>query len=61
MADFERPPLMWPAWIDDLLLWGPIDELETEWKAAIGDAITHVLDQRREALARATPERDADA
>ena len=43
----ERPTGQWPAWIDDVLAFGPVAELETEWRAAIGDAITKVLDNRR--------------
>jgi hypothetical protein len=41
-----RPRGEWPRWIDDVLAFGPIAELETQWKAAIGDAIVGVLDQR---------------
>jgi hypothetical protein len=50
MPDAERNRLEWPAWIDDVLRFGPIAELEVEWRAAIGDAITRVLDDRRETL-----------
>lgn len=46
----ERPPKEWPAWVDDVLACGPIAEFEAEWRAAIGDAITRVLDERAEAL-----------
>ena len=46
-----RPAKRWPSWIDDILAYGPIAELETEWKAAIGDAITEVLDLRQGATA----------
>lgn len=42
-----RPKGRWPAWIDDVLLYGPIAELEDEWRAAIGDAIVRVLDLRQ--------------
>jgi FixJ family two-component response regulator len=42
----------WPAWMDDVLSFGPIAELGAEWKAEIGDAITGILD-RRMALIRA--------
>ena len=42
----ERPTRQWPAWIDDVLAYGPIAELETEWRAAIGDAIVRTLDLR---------------
>ena len=42
-----RPAKRWPAWIDDILAYAPIAELESEWQAAIGDAITHVLDLRQ--------------
>lgn len=48
----ERPKGQWPAWIDDLLHQGPLDELEVEWKAEMGDAITRVLDLRAEAQRR---------
>ena len=47
MPDANRPALEWPAWVDDVLRFGPIAELEVEWRAAIGDAITRVLDERR--------------
>ena len=53
----ERPTGEWPAWVDDVLLFGPIAELEVEWRAAIGDAITRVLDERLAALARLRGER----
>lgn len=43
----ERPSGRWPAWVDDILAYGPVAELETEWQAAIGDAITRVLDLRQ--------------
>ena len=46
MTVADRPDRQWPAWIDEILADGPIDELETEWKAAIGDAIVRVLDLR---------------
>jgi hypothetical protein len=49
----ERPTGQWPAWMDDLLAYGPLAELEPEWRAEIGDAITLVLDERALALARA--------
>ena len=49
----ERPQGQWPAWMDDLLAYGPLAELEPEWRAEIGDAITLVLDERALALARA--------
>jgi hypothetical protein len=42
-----RPARQWPTWIDDILSYGPVAELEDEWRAAIGDAITHVLDMRQ--------------
>ncbi len=42
----ERPVGQWPGWVDDVLAFGPISELEAEWRAAIGDAITRVLDRR---------------
>jgi hypothetical protein len=45
-SDARRPPKEWPAWVDEVLEFGPIAELEVEWRAAIGDAITEVLDQR---------------
>lgn len=41
-----RSPRQWPAWVDDILAFGPIAELEDEWRARIGDAITNVLDLR---------------
>lgn len=44
---FNRPPGRWPVWVDDILAYGPISELETEWQAAIGDAITRILDLRQ--------------
>lgn len=47
MTTAARPGKRWPSWIDDILAYGPIAELETEWKAAIGDAITEVLDLRQ--------------
>lgn len=43
----ERPTKQWPAWVDDVLAYGPIAELELEWQAAIADHITYVLDLRR--------------
>jgi len=49
----ERPTGQWPAWMDDLLAYGPLAELEPEWRAEIGDAITLVLDERALAVARA--------
>lgn len=42
----ERPAKQWPAWIDDILAYGPIAELETEWKAAVADSIVRTLDLR---------------
>ena len=41
-----RKPGEWPAWISDILAYGPIAELEAEWRAGIGDAITRQLDLR---------------
>lgn len=46
MSSAERKPGEWPAWVDELLQFGPIDELETEWRTMIGDAIVEVLDLR---------------
>jgi hypothetical protein len=43
----ERPPGEWPAWMDDVLAFGPLAELEAEWRAAVGDAVAAVLDRRR--------------
>jgi LSD1 subclass zinc finger protein len=43
----QRPARQWPAWIDDVLAYGPLAELEDEWRAAVGDAITRVLDLRQ--------------
>ncbi len=48
MSEAVRPPKEWPGWMDDLLSFGPLAELEAEWQAAIGDAITRVLDLRAE-------------
>lgn len=42
----RRPARRWPAWVDDILAYGPIAELEDEWRAEIGDAIARVLDLR---------------
>lgn len=42
----QRRARQWPAWVDDVLAYGPIAELEDEWRAAIGDAVTRVLDLR---------------
>jgi hypothetical protein len=42
----ERPAGEWPAWVSDVLAYGPIAELETDWRAEIGDAITKALDLR---------------
>jgi hypothetical protein len=42
----ERPAGQWPAWVDDVLAYGPIAELEDQWRAEIGDAITRALDLR---------------
>ena len=47
----DRPRGEWPAWVDTVLLYGPIAELEVEWRSAIGDAITAVLDRRSDSLA----------
>jgi hypothetical protein len=41
-----RTARQWPAWIDDVLRYGPIAELEPEWRTAIADAIVDVLDLR---------------
>lgn len=41
-----RPAKEWPSWIDDVLAYAPIAELEDEWRAAIGHAITRMLDLR---------------
>lgn len=41
-----RTEQQWPAWIDDVLAFGPIAELEPGWQAAVGDAIVRVLDER---------------
>lgn len=38
--------------MDDLLRFGPLAELEPEWKAEVGDAITKALDARQEAINR---------
>ncbi len=46
MNGVKRAAGVWPAWVDDVLAYGPIAELEVEWKAAIGDAIVRVLDLR---------------
>ena len=46
----QRPARQWPAWVDDVLHYGPIVELEVEWRAEIGDAITRVLDLRNGSL-----------
>lgn len=42
----RRPAGEWPAWISDVLSFGPIAELEAEWRAEIGHAITRALDLR---------------
>jgi hypothetical protein len=57
----DRPEGEWPAWVDDVLRYGPIAELEVEWRAAIGDAITRVLDARKQAIESATPPDEIDA
>ena len=46
MDQYDRLPKEWPSWIDDILRFGPIAELEDEWRAEIGDASTSVLDKR---------------
>lgn len=51
-TELERPKGQWPSWIDDVLRFGPLAELETEWQAEIGDAITAALDARAEANKR---------
>lgn len=48
----ERPAVEWPEWVFDVMRFGPLAELETEWRAEMGDAITRVLDERRECLER---------
>ena len=46
MTEYGRSEREWPSWIDDILQFGPLAELEVEWRAAIGDAIVNILDQR---------------
>lgn len=41
-----RERRQWSAWVDDILAYEPLAELEPEWQAAIGDAITRCLDER---------------
>jgi LSD1 subclass zinc finger protein len=45
-AASSRPRSQWPAWVSDVLAFAPIAELEAEWRAEIGDAITAALDLR---------------
>jgi hypothetical protein len=52
LFDARRPKGQWPAWMDDLLRFAPLAELEPEWRAEIGDAITKALDSRQEARDR---------
>lgn len=42
----ERPAGEWPAWIDDVLHFAPIAELEAEWRSSVAQAIVRVLDIR---------------
>lgn len=50
MTEYEHLENEWPAWINDILEFAPLAELEVEWRAAIGDAIVRVLEQRRALL-----------